>query len=110
MAHAAAEAKQPETQAASEVKSVRTQIPQSSYQVDKTKIARNMAAWDKLMALPEMQPPSIEKLNKEKETDPYLNIERVMARIKTEMKNSRDFSKHAVPLKKIFQVSNKNIK
>ena len=73
MAHAAAGTAQPETQAASEVKSVRTQIPQSSYQVDKTKIARNMAAWDKLMALPEMQPPSIEKLNKEKETDPYLN-------------------------------------
>ena len=87
MAHAAAGTRQPETPAASEAT-----VPkqEKTYPVDKAKIARNMAAWDKLMASPEQQPPDTEEYRKTAE-------------------NNRLFAKYAVPLKQIRPVSDKNI-
>ncbi len=79
--------RQPETQAAS---ATVTTKPERKHQVDEAKIARNMAAWDKLMASPEQQPPNTEKYRKTAE-------------------KNRLFTKHAVPLRQILPVSDKDI-
>ena len=85
--------RQPETQAASEadIPVKERNYPQERKQpVDKAKIARNMAAWDKLMASPEQQPPNTGEYRKRAE-------------------KNRLFAKYAVPLKQIQPVSDKNI-
>ena len=79
MAHAATGTAQPETQTASETAAPKQEM---SYSVDKAKIARNMAAWDKLM---------------EKKKYPRNQL-------------NKKFIKNAVPLKKFMYISNKNIK
>ena len=85
--HMVADTGQPETPAASEAA-----VPkqEKTYPVDKAKIARNMAAWDKLMASPGQQPPNTGEYRKRAE-------------------KNRLFAKYAVPLKQIRPVSDKNI-
>ena len=85
--HMVADTGQPETPAASEAA-----VPkqEKTYPVDKAKIARNMAAWDKLMASPGQQPPNTGEYRKRAE-------------------KNRLFTKYAVPLKQIQPVSDKNI-
>ena len=94
--------RQPETQAASEAT---TPKPERKHQVDEAKIARNMAAWDKLMATPEQQYPSFEELEEQKRQNPRDNIESLIRR----KRNNEEFAKHAVPLKQILSLPNKGI-
>ena len=101
-AHAAAETGQPETQAASEAT---TPKPERKHQVDEAKIARNMAAWDKLMATPEQQYPSFEELEEQKRKHPRDNIESLIRH----KRNNEEFAKHAVPLKQILPLHDKGI-
>ncbi len=89
----AADTGQPETQTASEADiplKERNYPQERKHPADKAKIARNMAAWDKLMASPEQQPPNTEKYRKTAE-------------------KNRLFTKHAVPLMLIQPVSDKDI-
>ena len=97
IAHAAAETAQPETQAAPK--------KERTHQVDKAKIARNMAAWDKLMASPEQQYPSFEELEEQKRKHPRDNIESLIRG----KRNNQEFAKHAVPLKQILPLPDKGI-
>ncbi len=98
-AHAAAETGQPETQIASAPKQ------NSAYPADEAKIARNMAAWDKLMATPEQQYPSFEELEEQKRQNPRDNIESLIRH----KRNNEEFAKHAVPLKQILPLPDKGI-
>ena len=88
--HAAAETKQPESSRQPETQIASAPKQNSAYPADEAKIARNMAAWDKLMATPEQQPPNTEKYRKTAE-------------------KNRLFTKHAVPLRQILPVSDKDI-
>ena len=97
MAHATAGTAQPETQAAPK--------KERTHQVDKTKIARNMAAWDKLMATPEQQYPSFEELEEQKRKHPRDNIQSLIRH----KRNNEEFAKHAVPLKQILPLPDKGI-
>ena len=97
MAHATAGTAQPETQAAPK--------KERTHQVDKTKIARNMAAWDKLMATPEQQYPSFEELEEQKRQNPRRNV----AALIKHKRNNQEFAKHAVPLKQILPLPDKGI-
>ena len=76
------------------------------FQADEAKIARNMAAWDKLMALTEQQYPSFKALRKRQKAEPYANVEATIDHKKTD----REFPKYAVPLGQLMSVSDKNIK
>ena len=96
----AADTGQPETQAATA-----TPKPERKHQVDEAKIARNMAAWDKLMATPEQQYPSFEELEEQKRQNPRDNIESLIRR----KRNNEEFAKHAVPLKQILPLPDKGI-
>ena len=98
-AHAAAETRQPETQIASAPKQ------NSAYPADEAKIARNMAAWDKLMATPEQQYPSFEELEEQKRQNPRRNV----AALIEHKRNNEEFAKHAVPLKQILPLPDKGI-
>ena len=64
-----------------------------------------MAAWDKLMALPEQQYPSFEALRKRQKAEPYGNVEALIDHKKTDL----EFPKHAVPLEQLMPVSDQNI-
>jgi len=77
-----------------------------TFQADEAKIARNMAAWDKLMALPKQQYPSFKALRKRQKAEPYANVEATIDHKKTD----REFPKYAVPLGQLMSVSDKNIK
>ena len=101
-AHAAAETGQPETQTASEAA---TPKAERKHQVDEAKIARNMAAWDKLMATPEQQYPSFEELEELKRQNPRRNV----AALIKHKRNNEEFAKHAVPLKQILPLPDKGI-
>ena len=94
--------RQPETQAASEAT---TPKPERKHQVDEAKIARNMAAWDKLMATPEQQYPSFEELEEQKRQNPRRNV----AALIKHKRNNQEFAKHAVPLKQILPLPDKGI-
>ena len=96
----AADTGQPETQAATA-----TPKPERKHQVDEAKIARNMAAWDKLMATPEQQYPSFEELEEQKRKHPRDNIESLIRH----KRNNEEFAKHAVPLKQILPFPDKGI-
>ena len=98
----AAETGQPETQTASEAA---TPKPARKHQVDEAKIARNMAAWDKLMATPEQQYPSFEELEEAQRRYPTENFASYIAHKKADLA----FPKHAVPLKQILPVSDRDI-
>ena len=106
--HTAADTGQPEsirqleTQAAS---ATVTTKPERKHQVDEAKIARNMAAWDKLMATPEQQYPSFEELEEQKRKHPRDNIESLIR----SKRNNEEFAKHAVPLKQILPLPDKGI-
>ena len=100
--HTVADTGQPETQAAS---ATVTTKPERKHQVDEAKIARNMAAWDKLMATPEQQYPSFEELEEQKRQNPRDNIQSLIRR----KRNNEEFAKHAVPLKQILSLPNKGI-
>ncbi len=73
--------------------------------MDEAKIARNMAAWDTLMATPEQQYPSFEELEEQKRQNPRDNIESLIRR----KRNNEEFAKHAVPLKQILPLPDKGI-
>ena len=94
--------RQPETQAAS---ATVTPKPERKHQVDEAKIARNMAAWDKLMATPEQQYPSFEELEEQKRKHPRDNIQSLIRH----KRNNEEFAKHAVPLKQILPLPDKGI-
>ena len=96
----AADTGQPETQAATA-----TPKPERKHQVDEAKIARNMAAWDKLMATPEQQYPSFKELEEQKRQNPRDNIESLIR----SKRNNEEFAKHAVPLKQILPLPDKGI-
>ena len=96
----AADTGQPETQAATA-----TPKPERKHQVDEAKIARNMAAWDKLMATPEQQYPSFEELEELRRKNPRDNIESLIRH----KRNNEEFAKHAVPLKQILPLPDKGI-
>ena len=102
MAHAAAGTRQPETPAASEAAAPKQE---KTHQVDEAKIARNMAAWDKLMATPEQQYPSFKELEERKRKNPHDNIESLIRG----KRNNQEFAKHAVPLKQILPLHDKGI-
>ena len=102
-AHAAAETGQPETQTASEAA---TPKAERKYQVDEAKIARNMAAWDKLMATPEQQYPSFEELEEQKRQNPRRNV----AALIEHKRNNEEFAKHAVPLKQILPLPDRALR
>lgn len=73
-AHAAAETEQPETQTASEADiplKERNYPQERKHPADEAKIARNMAARDKLMATPEQQYPSFKELEEQKPARQY---------------------------------------
>lgn len=95
----AAETGQPETQIAS------APGQNSAYRADEAKIARNMAAWDKLMATPEQQYPSFEELEEQKRQNPRRNV----AALIEHKRNNQEFAKHAVPLKQILPLPDKGI-
>ena len=104
----AADTGQPETQAASEadIPVKERNYPQERKQpADEAKIARNMAAWDKLMATPEQQYPSFEELEELRRKNPRDNIESLIRR----KRNNQEFAKHAVPLKQILPLPDKGI-
>ena len=72
---------------------------------DKTKIARNMEAWDKLMAQPDQQPLNSRQLAYLKElNDLYMTNLAIKA-----AENNRMFPKRAMPLKQILPISDKDI-
>ena len=104
----AADTGQPETQTASEadIPLKEKNYPQErKHPADEAKIARNMAAWDKLMATPEQQYPSFEELEELKRKNPRRNV----AALIKHKRNNQEFAKHAVPLKQILPLPDKGI-
>ena len=104
----AADTGQPETQTASEadIPLKEKNYPQErKHPADEAKIARNMAAWDKLMATPEQQYPSFEELEEAQRRYPKENYANYIAHKKADLA----FPKHAVPLKQILPVSDRDI-
>lgn len=76
-----------------------------SFKADEAKIARNMAAWDKLMTTPEQQYPSFKELEEQKRKNPRDNIESFIRH----KRNNEEFAKHTVPIKQILPLSDKGI-
>ena len=103
--HAAAETKQPESSRQPETQIASAPKQNSAYPADEAKIARNMAAWDKLMATPEQQYPSFEELEEQKRKHPRDNIQSLIRH----KRNNEEFAKHAVPLKQILPLTDKGI-
>jgi lipoprotein len=100
--------RQPETSAVSEadIPVKERNYPQERKQpVDEAKIARNMAAWDKLMATPEQQYPSFEELEEAEKKNPRRSFVAYIAHKKADLA----FPKHAAPLKQILPVSDRDI-